>query len=431
MFEVQQAAAGEWAVVAGGARALLVAESDPARLRALFEAVRAGFAETLDALVAGGLSRTPSFALLDASTGPVLLAVRGTASATIADGGPERTVRASGVSSWVETQLTDATAVTLGAAAGETLPLVEGVVRSGGVVWSAAEQTEDVGATVAAPPRRERETGPVDALAVDTGAAGSESASTEQVDPEPVIAGPAVEAFEPAPAEQAPAEPDPHTRVPEATFTDVPSADAAPAPAQPSEAPGYDHLFGATMVRSVEDAAVRPEEEDAAPPKIDLPGFITDSFPPAAGRLAGDHDGLTVMSGDLPQRARPTETEQEPAREPAPQTFAVLLSDGRREPLSAPVVVGRAPSVSAVPALRGARPVTLTTAEDDISRSHVAVAVEGDSVVVTDLHSRNGTMIVLPGKTPQKLRSGEPTTVVLGTVIDLGSGATLTVEAAG
>lgn len=429
MFEVQQAAAGEWAVVAGGARALLVAETDLARLRALFEAVRAGFAETLDALVAGGLSRTPSFALLDASTGPVLLAVRGTASAMVADGGAERTVRASGVSSWVETQLTDATAVTLGAGAGETLPLVEGVVRSGGVAWSAAEQAEDVGATVAAPPRRERETGPVDALPVDGGAAGSEPVEPVPADPEPVIAGPAVEAFEPAPAEERPAEPDPHTRVPEATFADVPSAD--PGPAAPVEAPGYDHLFGATMVRSVEDAAVRPEDEEAAPPKIDLPGFITDSFPPAAGRLAGDHDGLTVMSGDLPSRARPSETEQEPAREPAPQTFAVLLSDGRREPLSAPVVVGRAPSVSAVPALRGARPVTLTTAEDDISRSHVAVAVEGDSVVVTDLHSRNGTMIVLPGKTPQKLRSGEPTTVVLGTVIDLGSGATLTVEAAG
>ena len=52
-------------------------------------------------------------------------------------------------------------------------------------------------------------------------------------------------------------------------------------------------------------------------------------------------------------------------------------------------------------------------------------------MVVTDLHSRNGTMIVLPGASPQKLRSGEPTTVVLGTVIDLGSGATLTVEADG
>nr|WP_249776852.1 FHA domain-containing protein [Leifsonia sp. C5G2] len=138
------------------------------------------------------------------------------------------------------------------------------------------------------------------------------------------------------------------------------------------------------------------------------------------------------MSGDLPERpAFAAADEPDVAPVPAPQAFSVLLSDGRREPLSAPVVVGRAPSVTAVPSLRGARPVTLTSAEDDISRSHVAVAVEGDSVVVTDLHSRNGTMIVLPGKSPQKLRSGEPTTVVLGTVIDLGSGATLTVEAAG
>lgn len=437
MFEVQQAAAGEWAVVAGGARALLVAESDPARLRALFEAVRAGFAETLDALVAAGLSRTPAFALLDASTGPVLLAVRGTATASVVEGTQERVVRATGVSSWVETQLTDVAAVTLGAEApSATLPLAEGVVRASAVGWSAAAAAEDIGATVAAPPRRERDTGPVDGVPV-----------------EPVVAGPAVEAFAAEPSDDelppddgpavsadvdaspdAASAPDPHTRVPEATFADVPDAPSVP-DVSPAETSGYDHLFGATMVRSVEDAAVRPDEEEAAPPRIDLPGFITDSFPPAAGRLEGDHDGLTVMSGDLPRRAA---SEQDAASvpavapaAPAPQTFAVLLSDGRREPLSAPMVVGRAPSTSAMPSLRGARPVTLTTAEDDISRSHVAVAVEGDSVVVTDLHSRNGTMIVLPGKSPQKLRSGEPTTVVLGTVIDLGSGATLTVEAAG
>ncbi|WP_431220941.1 FHA domain-containing protein [Leifsonia xyli] len=404
MFEVQQAAAGEWAVVAGGGRALLVAERDAARLRALLDAVRAGFAETLDALVARGLSRTPSFALLDASTETVLLAVRGTASATVAEGGRPREVRATGVSSWVETQLTGAGGVRLGDSGSDrdgdgSLPLVEGVVRAAGLAWAAEASTEDVGATVAAPPKRERDTGPVDA----------------------VPAAPAPRAVAPEPVDPVP---DPHTRIPEATLTEVA---AEPAP----QATGYDHLFGATMVRSIEDAAVRPDEEEAAPPRIDLPGFITDSFPPAAGRLEGDHDGLTVMSGELPRRpSEPTEAEPA-AAPPAPAEFAVLLSDGRREPLAAPLVVGRAPSVTAVPSLRGARPVTLTSAEDDISRSHVAVAVEGDSVVVTDLHSRNGTLIVLPGTSPQKLRSGEPTTVVLGTVIDLGSGATLTVEAAG
>jgi hypothetical protein len=407
VFEVQQTAAGEWAAVAGGSRVLLVAERDNGRLRDLLSAVRAGFAETLDALVARGLGRTPAFALLDASAETVLLAVRGTASATVAEGDGERVIRATGVSSWVETQLAGAASVTLAggerSAASEAFPLLDGIVRAAGVAFVPAGVSDDAGATIAAPPRRERETGPVDAVPVDA-------------HPDPIVAGPAVEAFDAADADG----PDARTRVPEATLADA-----------PPETSGYDHLFGATMVRSVEDAAVRPAEEDA-PARIDLPGFITDSFPPSAGGPAGDHDGLTVLSGDLPRRADAPEAAA-PAPEPVPArpSFAVLLSDGRREPLTAPMVVGRAPSVSAVPSLHGARPVTLTSAEDDISRSHVAVAVEGDSVVVTDLHSRNGTMIVLPGASPQKLRSGEPTTVVLGTVIDLGSGATLTVEAAG
>src|SRR4051795_1470607 len=209
VFEVQQAAAGEWAVVAGGERALLVAEQDVARLRALLVAVRSGFAEALDALVAGGLSRTPSFALLDASTDAVLLAVRGTASATVTEGGRERPVQATGVSSWVETQLTGADSIALGVpSAAATLPLVEGVVRASGLAWSAAERAEDAGATVAAPPKRERDTGPVDAVILEPSPAAAE----------PVLAGPAVEPFG---GEPLPADPDPHTRVPEATLAGV------------------------------------------------------------------------------------------------------------------------------------------------------------------------------------------------------------------
>jgi hypothetical protein len=413
VFDVQQATPGEWAVVAAGSRALLVAEPDASRLRGYLDAVASGFAETLDALVARGLSRTPGFALLDASAETVLLAVRGPATARVTADGHERSVHATSVSSWVEVQLSDAAEVALGAGAGtDALPLIEGIVRASGLGWRAAERDDEVGATVAAPPKRERDTGPVEGLASREPASTPESASA----PEPESA-----------AVELPL--DPHTRVPEATLADV---SVAPAGNAAVETSGYDHLFGATMVRSVEDAAVRPEDEEAAPPLIDLPGFITDSFPASAGRREGDHDGMTVLSGDLPPRPRTVEADAdlpEPEPAPAPPTFTVLLSDGRREALVAPVVVGRAPSPSAAPALRNARPVTLTSAEDDISRSHVAVAVEGDSVVVTDLHSRNGTLVVLPGKSPQKLRSGEPTTVVLGTVIDLGSGATLTVEA--
>ena len=51
-------------------------------------------------------------------------------------------------------------------------------------------------------------------------------------------------------------------------------------------------------------------------------------------------------------------------------------------------------------------------------------------MVVTDLHSRNGTHVVAPGKAPVKLRAGEPTPVLAGTVVDLGGGWTLQVVGA-
>jgi hypothetical protein len=73
------------------------------------------------------------------------------------------------------------------------------------------------------------------------------------------------------------------------------------------------------------------------------------------------------------------------------------------------------------------RLIRLTGTDQDISRNHLSFAVEGDTVVVTDLNSRNGTVIVLPGKAPQKLRGGESTSIIVGTMIDLGSGVTLTV----
>jgi len=74
--------------------------------------------------------------------------------------------------------------------------------------------------------------------------------------------------------------------------------------------------------------------------------------------------------------------------------------------------------------------ITVGGADQDISRSHVRFVLEGGTVVVTDLHSRNGTTIAMPGKEPQKLRAGEPTSVIVGTVVDLGGGVTFTVDEA-
>ena len=106
------------------------------------------------------------------------------------------------------------------------------------------------------------------------------------------------------------------------------------------------------------------------------------------------------------------------------------MPDGSIEAIGTEVLLGRSPSVSQVSGVRLPRLVTIGAGDPDISRNHLRVAVEGDTVVVTDLHSRNGTHVVAPGKPPVKLRAGEPTPVLTGTVVDLGGGCTLQVVGA-
>jgi len=142
----------------------------------------------------------------------------------------------------------------------------------------------------------------------------------------------------------------------------------------------------------------------------------------------GDHDGLTIMSSELSGRrsVAPPAADPRPPMKASPRYF-VELADGRREDLAVPIVVGRAPSADSASRSAHPRLVVVPSAEQDISRSHVLVAVEGDTVVVTDLHSRNGTVVVNPGAQPQKLRRGEPTALIVGSAIDLGDGVVMTV----
>ena len=110
---------------------------------------------------------------------------------------------------------------------------------------------------------------------------------------------------------------------------------------------------------------------------------------------------------------------------------SLRLPDGSVEPIGHEVVLGRAPSVSQVSGGRIPRLITIGAGDHDISRNHVRIAVEGDTVVVTDLHSRNGTHVVAARQGARRScarASRRP--VLAGTVVDLGGGWTLQVVGA-
>lgn len=423
VYYEQVADAGWLAAVAG--RRMLLLKSAGEAADALWAAIASpkGVQATLDELTRGGVSTAPPFALIEwgdelgSRPCTVRIIVRGDVAVTVHSADGDVTTDASAASTWLERDVTAATGLEVRAgsraASGSTLvlPLLSGVVVTDRVT---------VGADAVAP------TPPAPA------AAGA-SAPALALAPAPATASAPTTAPASVPSASTAAEvpgrwPDPEATVAGMTVTDLaePHADHAPdaTSADPTDG-SYDYLFGETVFRKVEDAAVRMDEEPS--------GDATPAVPvgPIAGE-SGDHDGHTVASIDIAKlratrKARKAEaTVRPPAQPPAPSLY-LELADGSHESLAQPVLVGRAPSADKVSGARMPRLLTVSGTDQDISRNHVQFAVEGGTVVVTDLHSRNGTTAILPGRAPQQLRQGEPTSVIVGTVIDLGGGVTFTV----
>lgn len=398
-FVYRPATGSGWLAVASPGQLLVVhPQAADAALAVFGEGMGAsatGFQRALDALTAGGLSATPPFALLEwvevDDNRAVRAIVRGGVQVVVSAGGQQHTLDGTGVSTWTEQSFPQASAVEVvvvpapeEAFAGEQwLPL------SHGVALVARIAAAELGAGRAAVSRAEPP-------AAHTGGEVGESEGSEPVG-----------------------------TVSEATMVDFPPEPDSAQPTLDADArptdDGYDYLFGETMYRNVAEAAVR----EADPDETDESAAAA----PAAEPVAGDHDGMTIMTGDL-KKLRADRTaraaEASPAAPPAAELY-LDLSTGSREALDQPVLVGRAPTASKVSG--GALPRLVAIPGDkDISRNHAQFVVEGGTVVVTDLHSRNGTLIIMPGKAPQQLRQGEPTAVIVGTVVDLGGGVTLTVR---
>lgn len=391
------ARAGEsWFAFVDGARALLVAGPiDEARADALWRALGTGAPEVLGELAAPGLAATPAFALVEPADGGMRVIVRGAARVTVG------------------LELVD------GARAATWL---ERVVDAGPVVLEAGVQPAP---SMDAPPALPIERGVVRAVRLSGEGAVAEMITAPAVTP----------AVEPAPATVDPA--------PETTIVHTELDTALPAASEPvvatpdaDEVDGYDFLFGATVYRPVSEAAVAAPEGAADGAAGDGAADASSDQGSGAPTLdSGDHDGETIMVEKLNRMRRrgpstPADT-AEPVTTPAPEqspTLILVLDAERTEVIDGPLVLGRSPSVSGVPAGVLPRLVAIPDTEHDLSRSHLHVDLQGGTVVITDLHSKNGTTVTLPGGAPVRLRGGEPTPVIPGTTLELGGVTSITVE---
>ena len=249
----------------------------------------------------------------------------------------------------------------------------------------------------------------------------------------------------------------PWLRTPDAAAAGTAPAPSAPAPARPSPA---------------QSSPVYPAPPVPAPPAPSVPSAsvaVTDTAlmdpaltATAAGPDAGydadlDHDGDTIMSSELANAVPPPAPDSRPVTAPTvlartcpvghanPPTRSVcalcgqplgedpqpvprpalgqaVFSTGQVEPLDKNMVIGRQPSVARTPGSVMPRMVQVPSGGGDISRSHAEIRLEGWHVMLRDLNSTNGTVMVRDGQLPHRLGQGEAVIVLDGDVAELGDG---------
>lgn len=119
-------------------------------------------------------------------------------------------------------------------------------------------------------------------------------------------------------------------------------------------------------------------------------------------------------------------TDLAPRRVTQPALATLRVTDGSQVVLDRLVLVGRAPTErGGVPA----RLLTVPSPAHDISRTHLEIAPDGWRVLVKDLNSTNGTVLVTPdGASRGLLPPGEAVPVALGSILELAEGVSVLLD---
>ena len=216
--------------------------------------------------------------------------------------------------------------------------------------------------------------------------------------------------------------------------------DPDPSPAEPADVPVVSEPADVPVVSEV---TMTPTEVTLAPSTEDVDqlwGATVHSAPeppPAPvsepGILSeGDHDGATIASSQLRALRQQSPSEQDAPTALLPvtpgSTGLIRVSTGQVVTLDRTVIIGRRPRSTRASGANLPHLIAVDSPQQDISRSHLEIRPEGDTVVVIDMHTTNGSTLLRPGADPIRLHPGEQTLVLSGDVVDLGDGVKVAFE---
>jgi hypothetical protein len=406
--------------------------------------------DILDAIVSMGLRAVPSFAFVSAARGTLLL--RGSARASVLNAdGTSRDFDSTSATTWAEHRLVSEPAAfrLIGGAVGDAsveLPLSDGVTMASSVTIHTHSQAgrqalhndAPIGIQPGAGAQQPAAAQPVvDTLSPEeTGRARVDTGGGPLIDSLPWAQKPMM----PPPRQPPPTYP-PHERPvfnpppPPQPYYDPPRQPPPaqpPAPQQPLAAPPpapQRPLAAQPPAPQQPTASVAPAAEGDAGPEATMGRSLLRAL--IAAQDPVPIQGPTVHAVHCPNgHLNPAHAsscrvcgahvlDEAPITVPRPVLGALRLSTGDVIPLDRGVLLGRNPKGGSAGPDADRHVVRVPSPTGDISRAHTEIRLDGWHVLVVDLNSTNGTVVVLPGRAPERLRPNEPRPIEPGTVVVL------------
>jgi hypothetical protein len=219
------------------------------------------------------------------------------------------------------------------------------------------------------------------------------------------VPGMGAPAAAPAPPASAASEPPP-----------PPTSAPAPAPATETGAGGDDDaLEDATITLAALRAARSASSTPAAGPMV------------AAVVCPNGHANPT--HSDRCRSCGSGIVDRTPRTIPRPSLGRLRFADGRTAELDRHLLIGRSPATDVLVNNEPTGTVKLPDPESVLSRTHVAIQLDGWQVQVIDRDSMNHTYVEIPGRPPFQIRPGEPYPVPPGSTVRLGDDVGFVFEA--
>jgi hypothetical protein len=358
---------GTWFAILGDLTTVVLHASEKTRVAALWELVEGGAAwdEVLDALLVGGVRQLPGFVVLGHQGDTVQVIARG------------------------------AVQVRLTTDSGEEIE-IDG---SSATLWVERSQSGVVATSLLFDESED------DDLPITAGLV-----RVSRIDAPPYADVP-LYAVEPVSERVPVAEPEPE-----------------PAPGPLGDAPTEVFAVAAPAEEPAEEPVAEPAEEPVEEPAEE----------PVAERaeepVAEPAEEPVPTLDDPVEHPVTSEQTSVPDRRLAEQTVVILsFSSGQLIDVDRAILVGRAPEARRF--ATGDQPllVTVPSPQQEISSTHLEVRPGGDPdrdfVIVTDMGSTNGTVVVQPGQGPEDLKPGVGAQLVPGAIVDLGDGVIISVIA--